>query len=304
MYKEIIVSIIELSAIIGLGMLARHLKYLKEEDLSHWSKLIIDFLFPCLIFSSITGNLKAERLHELWPMPFIGFGLMFFGAVVGIFLKKWVYSDSIELRNTFHHFCAINNYGFLPIVLVQNLLGPKALPLLFLLNLGSNFAFWTIGVGLLGGKIDKKTLKNIISPTLITLLCSLILVVTGLSSYVPRTFLNITNSAGNAAIPCMLMIIGASLYSALKIRDHIRDLIYISFLRLILIPMATILLLRLIPLPEDAYKIAYIVAIMPAAVSSTIIARRFGGDTNFAGQVSFYTTLLSIITIPAFMYFI
>jgi predicted permease len=304
MLKPIIFAIIEIFGIFGIGALARRLGHIKQDDLNSWARLIIDFLFPMLVFSSIYKNFNPNRLSELWLLPLIGFGLMFFGALLGYALKYGIKNKTRDRLNTFHHFCAINNYGFLPIIIITNLWGEKYLPLLFFLNIGSSIGYWTIGVGLLGGRNIKSTLKNVISPNLIAIILALLVSLCGLKAYIPEMLVTICSKLGAAAIPLMLLLIGASLYGSSQVFKNKYDIAYLSLARLIVIPFLSILLLKLLPLPQDAYRIAYVVAIMPVSVSSTIMTRRYGGDPDFAGQAALLTTIASIASIPAMLYFI
>lgn len=302
MHIPIIFAIIQIFGIFAVGALAGHLKYIRKEDLDHWSRLIIDFLFPLLIFSSIIKNLQPEQFSELWILPLIGFGLMAFGGLLGTVLKYGMKNATPDRIKTFHHFCAVNNYGFLPIIIITNLWGAEYLPFLFILNIGSGIAYWTIGIALLGDGDFKKTIKNVISPCLIALCLALILTVLRIKWIVPEVLIRICESLGSCAVPAMLLLIGASLYGSREITKNKRDITYLTFVRLLLIPFLSILILKLLPLPKQYYNITFIVAIMPVSVSTTILTRRYGGCTEFAGQAALITTLASIITIPLMLY--
>ena len=303
MLNQIIISIIEIFGIFALGLVARHLGYIHEEDIGRMSKLVIDILFPFLIFSSIVRNFQPDRLAELWLMPLIGLGLIVFGAVLGLILKSSIDSSECDTRKTFHFFTAINNYGFLPLIIVKNCWGEKALPLLFLLNLGSSIGFWTIGVGILHGKGIRNGLKNIVTPSLVTLIAAIVLTMLGLNKFVPVPLINISRSVGNTAVPFILLLIGASLYNPAVFKVD-GNVVYLSICRNLLIPLASIAVLKLLSLPEKAYNIAFIVAIMPASVSSVVLTQRYGGSPKFAAQCAIMTTLLAIITIPILMHFL
>jgi predicted permease len=47
-----------------------------------------------------------------------------------------------------------------------------------------------------------------------------------------------------------------------------------------------------------------VVAVMPAASSSVIFAKEFGGAEDYAGASIVITTLLSLATIPLLLYFL
>lgn len=294
---HILQAVLQIFGMFAIGWLARRWGYIDERDINRWSHFIVDCLFPLLIFHSIASDFEANRLAELWPLPVIGFGLMVLGAVMGVPLRWGLKTRDPDVVRTFHHFCAINNYGFLPLIIVADLWGKAAVARLFFLNLGSSIGFWTIGIGLLGRASLRQAGRNLATPSLISLLLALGLSLSGLNSKIPSVFMHVTGSAGAAAIPCMLIMIGASLKSQ-GLRSHARDMAYLSLARLVILPVLSILILRVLPLSHDVFQLAVVVAIMPVSVSSTIITRRFGGSPIFAGNAAVVTTTASLATIP------
>lgn len=297
MTGEIVTAIAQIFGVFAIGWLARRMRYLDESDVNRWSRLVIDFLMPLLAFHSITANFDRGRVRELWALPLIGFGMIAFGALCGVLLRRALRSRDPDIRKTFHHFCAINNYGFLPIIIVQSLWGSEGVARLFVLNLGSTVGYWTIGVGLLGGASPRQAAKNILGPNLAAVVFALALCLAGLNRYVPDLVLRIASTAGSAAVPSILLLIGATLYPLPSIR-HKRDLAYLTAVRLVLLPAGMVAALLALPIPEAARNVALIVALMPGTVSSTIITRRFGGCPDFAARAAIVTTLISMGTIP------
>ncbi len=297
MTGDIIQAIAQVFGVCLIGWLAARLGYLNEHDVGRWSRLLIDILFPMLVFQSIVRGFDADRFRELWILPVLGLGIVVIGALCGVLLRHTVKSHEPEIRNTFHHFCAANNYGFIPVIIVQSLWGDQGMANLFVLNLGSTIGYWTIGVALLGGASIRTTARNIVSPTLVSLGLALLLSLTGMSRHVPALLLRVFESAGAVAVPAMLMLGGATLYPLPALTDR-RDLAWLTINRLILIPAVTILLLVALPLSADVRNVAIIVALMPVPISSMVLARRFGGSPRFAAQAAVVTTLAAIITIP------
>ncbi|MCF6174868.1 MAG: AEC family transporter [Victivallaceae bacterium] len=300
MITQVIFAIIEIFTIFAIGAYVRHRGMLEEQDLTKLSKLVVDILFPMLVFSSITKNLDPNKLNELWIMPLAGFGLMACGALLGIFLKKGLKNRSPERVATFHHYCAINNYVFLPIIILSNLWGKEYLPLLFIMNIGSTIGFWTIGVALLGGNF-KSAVKNIFSINLVAIIAAIAIVLIGIP--VPPIVTNICTKLGSAAVPLMLLLIGAAIYGAPHLFKNRWDVTYLTIVRLIVIPLILVAILKLFNLPQDNFRVIFIVTLMPVSASSAVITRRFGGDPNFAGQAIIVTTIASIATIPVMIYF-
>ncbi len=301
MTRDIVFAILEIFGVFFVGWGARHLKYIDDNDIKRSSRLILDFLFPMLGFSVIVGGFEADRFNTLWPLPFIGLGMIVFGAIMGIVLRLGLRTRDPDIRKTFHHFCAVNNYGFLPIIIIGNLWGEAGVAKLFVMNLGSSVGYWTIGVALLGEADLRKTARKILAPNLIAVLLALAICFSGLKQFVPEIVIKITGNAGGAAVPLMLVLIGASLYPLPRVRNK-WDLSYLAVVRLVALPFVIILVLSWLPLAPDVRNLAYIVALMPVTISSPIITRHYGGSPDFAARASVYVTLASMITIPAALF--
>jgi predicted permease len=139
---------------------------------------------------------------------------------------------------------------------------------------------------------------------LAALALALSLSIFNLKFLVPETLVHISDAIGVCAVPLMLITIGASLYGTPDFFKNKYDIFYLSIIRLFLIPLLCIFILRLFPIPEDLYNVAFIVSIMPASVGSAVVTRKFGGSPEFAAQAALVTTLASIATIPLMLFFL
>ena len=301
MLIKIIYAIIEMFCMFGVGALAMRLKFIEEKDLSKLGQLIIDIMFPMLAFSSITSTFDPSKLNELWMLPALGFGLMLFGGVTGFAFRYGMRNKSKDRIITFHHFCAINNYVFLPLIILQSLWGMKYVALLLVMNIGSTLGFWTIGVGILSGGCIKKTIKNIFSVNLFAVLLALAFCF--LKIPVPTLAANVFAKIGGIAVPLMLVVIGAAIWnSAHHLLKNKWDIIYLASIRLVILPLMLAAILNLLPLPPEVFRVAFIVSLMPVSASAVVFMRRFGGDPDLAAQAAVITTLLSVLTIPLMTY--
>ncbi|QSH41297.1 AEC family transporter [Lentisphaerota bacterium ZTH] len=297
MLERIIFAIVEMFCMFAVGAYAVRLKIIEEIDLNKLSRLVIDVMFPLMAFHSITRHFDTSNINELWLLPALGFGMMFFGGLLGYGLRYGMLNRGEGRMETFHHYCAINNYVFLPLLVLGNVYGHKYMSLLFIMNIGSTVGIWTVGVGLLGGGSIKGVLKNIFTVNLFAVIIALIVAFSGLP--IPGFLDNVFRKIGGAAVPFMLIIIGAAIYSNGRfLFTSLWDIVYLTAVRLIIIPLIIIGILRLLPIPEEVYRVAVVVAIMPVSASSAIITRRFGGNPDFAGQAIIVTTTVSMVTIP------
>jgi len=295
---KILEAIVETFGMFGIGALLRHFGWFQQEELGRLSRIVLDLLFPLLIFSSLVTQLDVSRMKEYWTLPLIGFGLMAAGGAAGYVLRYGMRKRNRGRWQTFMHFCAVNNYMFLPLIVIQNLWGNAYIPLLFILNVGSTVALWTIGIVLLSGdRLNRKTLLYMFNPNIIAVLLGLAVAMGHLP--VPTLLVHISAGAGAAALPMVLLLIGAALYSSAKhLLAYKWDIAWLSLCRLAIIPLLTILLLKWLPLAPEVYRVSFAVAIMPVSVSASVLTFRYGGSTDFANQAAVITTLASVVSMP------
>ncbi|MCP3965404.1 MAG: AEC family transporter [Lentisphaerae bacterium] len=301
MLEKIIYAILEMFCMFAIGAYTVRLKIIEEADLGKLSRLVIDIMFPVMAFHSITKHFDTSKIEELWLLPTLGFGLMLFGGILGFALRYGMRNRGNGRLETFHHYCAINNYVFLPLLILGNVWGHKYMSLLFIMNIGSTIGIWTIGVGLLGGASIRGVLKNIFTVNLFAVVIALIVAFAKVP--IPEVLDNVFNKIGSAAVPFMLVVIGAAIYSHAKfLFSNLWDIFYLTAVRLIIIPLIAVYILKLLPIPLEVYRVVFVVALMPVSASSAVITRRFGGSPEFAGQAIIFTTTASLVTIPVMFY--
>lgn len=296
-------AILETFIAFGIGAFLTRKKIIDKNGIQQLSNLTLDILFPLMTIGSITRNFKADQLLGTWILPVMGFAIMAFGMLLGKVFSRFMRYGTKERKAMFQHFCTCNNYLFLPLIVLDNLWGDKYVSLLLLLNIGSTIGFWTLGIAAFGGSTRKETLKNIFSVNLYAVVIALALVAFNIQ--LPTVLAKVCNTMGNAALPLVLIGIGAAIYnSAGKLTSHLFDIFYLSVVRLILLPIAIILLLKLLPIPEDIFRVLAVVSLMPVSSSSVLVARRYGGDIDLASQAIIITTVLSIVTAPLLLRFL
>lgn len=290
-------AILETFIIFAIGAWLTKRKVLDEQGISQLSNLTLDVLFPLMTIGSITRNFKSSDLADLWILPTAGFGMMAAGMFMGMLFCKLMRNHTKPRMAMFQHYCTSNNYLFLPLIVLDNLWGDRYVSLLLVMSLGGNIGFWTLGIASFGGNSIRETIRNIFSVNLYAVLLALALVIFNIP--LPEVLSNTCHTMGQAAVPLVLVGIGAAIYKSAKgMWSNLFDVFYLSAVRLIVLPMIFIFLLKLLPIPEDIFRVLVVTALMPVSSSSVLVARRYGGDMDLASQAIIISTLLSIITVP------
>ncbi len=301
MVVKVVLAILETFIFFGFGAWAYKLKMLEDKDLGKLGRLAIDMLLPFLTFASIVKNFTAKDIGMIWQLPLTGFGIMAFGMLCGYLLQFGMRDKTPRRTGTFLHLAIANNYVFLPLVILGSLYGDKGVAALMLMSVGSTVGFWTFGVGVLAGRDFKRALSNVCSTNMAAVVLALIFVFSGL--HVPDFGMNIFAKLGQLAVPLALLLIGASMFkTGVRMLVHRFDAFYTLVCRLVIIPLATVFLLKCFPLEPLAMHVAVIVSLMPASCTSVLIVKKYGGCPDFAGQAVFFSTIACIVTVPVFMY--
>jgi predicted permease len=304
MAVAVISAIAQMFGLFGVGWLIRRLGYIERGDFDRLSRIAVDFFFPALIFSSLVRDLDLSRLPDLWALPLLGIGMMALGAGTGWILKRGLEHRDPDTEKSFLHICAINNFGFLPIFIIENCRPGEMLALFFFFHLGSTIGFWTIGVLTLGSRGDwRATLRRLLTPSLITIPVALAAACLDARTWLPGWLLQVFQKTGALSVPLMIMIIGATVRGGSQ-RGWWRDIAYLSAIRIVALPALLISLLAMLPLAADVRFICVIVALMPAAATAAVMTRIYGGDSDYAAAVTLVTTLASMATVPVALHWI
>lgn len=105
----------------------------------------------------------------------------------------------------------------------------------------------------------------------------------------------------DAMIGTVLFILGAQI-AGIAFRRIRMSSIVASFIRLIIGPALTIVLLLSFNLNGVVAQAILITTAMPSAVNSTIIAQQYSDDPEYAAEIVMFSTLFSVVTVPLVIY--
>jgi predicted permease len=213
------------------------------------------------------------------------------------------------------------NYGYIPIPLVATLYGANALAILFLFNLGTETAFWTVGFATLEGRGPLSEWRRTLTPPVRALLLG-VAINLGTAAFGlrlddatlaavawgwPVQLLTSTiHLAGLCAVPLALLLIGATMadfWSEFRGDDGPGPMILSLVVRNVVSPAGFILLAWLLPVSHELKETLVVQAAMPAGVLSLLLVRHYGGNVPLALQIIFGTSAAAIVTLPLWIRF-
>ena len=145
--------------------------------------------------------------------------------------------------------------------------------------------------------------KIILNINMISIFIGVILFFTGIR--LPEIIRNTLASVGTMIGPASMIVTGM-LFAGMNLKQIFANkrVYFITFLRLIAVPLIALVLIKLSNLASfsaDGNKIMLIVflaIITPSASTVTQMCQVYGNDSKYASAINVMTTLLSIITMP------
>lgn len=303
-YFELLLLIVPVFALIALGSGARLAGWLTTGADASLMKLVVNLLYPALIFRAVLGNpALADARNVFWP-PLVGFGTMAGGIVASLWIGRWLgYSRGLGLR-TFAFAVGIYNYGYIPIPLMQELWGQDSIGVLLVHNVGCEAAVWTVGVLVVSGVSLRQGWRKLISGPLIALMLAAAGNVVGLDQVMPEVADRVLAATGACAIPMGLILIGATLTEYLSkpsqlFSKHVT--LAACALRLGVFPVIILGLAKVLPISVELKQVMVVHAAMPAGIVPILIAKHYGGQPLTAVQVVLGTTAVGVLVIPLWL---
>src|SRR5215472_2885337 len=144
-------SVLPVFGIMGIGLWLRMRRWLTAEADQSLMRLVINLLIPSLIFNSVLGNPALLRAENLVLPPLVGFGMMALGVAVARAFARAAGLKTKPEQRTFALVAGLQNYSYLTIPLCISLFDASTTGVLFVHNVGTETALWTLGMIVLTG---------------------------------------------------------------------------------------------------------------------------------------------------------
>ena len=289
-----------LFVIVIVGYMTGKLGYMGGEFDRKLSSLVINWTCPALILSSaMTGELPDRR----FILPLLAISVVTYLVLTGVafWLPRFLTRRKGD-EGVVGFAMMFGNVGFMGYPVVASIFGHEAVFYAAVLNVVNTFAVFTVGTILVTGKgevegprFQKKVLYS--TPMLSAYLTMLIVALE--IDDIPACISQPLTMIGDITVPAALLIIGSSM-SQLPLRALMGNAtVYITtVMRLVVVPVAMYFLCLLLGFDPYVVNINTVVIAMPVATYGTILCLKYNRDTSLMAEVTFITTLLSMITIP------
>ncbi len=275
-----------------LGVVLSRKGFLSEQGAKDLGTILVRIVIPCVIIKAFLKERTPESLRQLG----LSFLLAFLALAAAMAVAWLVFGERRRIENFSAAFC---NSGFIGIPLIQAAIGEEGVFYISTVIVLVNFFQWTYGLWVMTGDRSVVSAKKIVAnPATAATLAGLLLFLTALP--VPAVAVNTLSSITAINTPVAMILMGTYM-AKMPLRQLVADRrAYLCVLvRLLVIPVVTLILFMLVPARDSIVKLAVFIAVAtPVGANVSIFAQLYDCDYELSVVTVCLSTLLSVATVP------
>ena len=278
-----------------VGLFFRKKNIISQEGKKNLTDLVIYLILPCNIVKSFMITFDRNTLRNFGLILVISVIIQVFCAILARVLYRRVKQ---EHKPILMYATVATNSGCLGNPVAEGVFGSMGLALASVYLIPQRIVMWSAGVSYFtGGSNRKEIVKRVIThPCIIAVFVGMGMMLSQIS--LPPFLEAALKDIGNCNTAMSMLVIGTIL-ADVKPREMLDySILLFSGLRLILIPLAVYggcLLFQIDPLVTG---VSVLLAAMPAASTTAILAAKYNGDAVYAGKCVVLSTVLSLAATP------
>ncbi len=300
-HHVVLAKIVVVLLLFGAGWLLRTRRLLDGAALPALSRLVVDVTFPALVLVQLPRTVDPDVLRTAWVVPAAGVVVIAGGMLVGRLLTR---------SSTGAFLVGLPNWIFLPLLIGEGLFGAAGVRTVLLFNVGAQVVLWTLGVVTVGGRAHPAALLR--NPGLLALAVPAAGELArgggggGAGALAARALIEALDLLGSITVPLSVVVTGAQLADQ-RGGGAPAELLRVLLGRLLVLPalvgagLAGVAALGA-PLARPDRVLLLVIAAMPVALSGSLFAQRYGGDTALASRAVLVSTTSSLLTVPALVW--
>lgn len=289
--------------IVIAGFVSHKRGIINEEFERKLSGFVIKVTCPALLISSTMGDKMPDREHI--PMLLLVSLLTYVILIPLAYVQPVLMRVKRDLRGMYSFMLTYSNVGFIGYPVVASIFGSDAVFYACILNVFNTITVFIWGVMFISGENlkDGFRFRLFISPAMVATYISVIIVV--LNLHTPKAIAMPLSILGNMTVPSSLIVIGAAL-AEIPTRKMVGTphIFMMCFLKLLVLPLLVYNAMIMIGIDTRISSINMILIAMPVASFGTMFCMQMGKDETTMSQGTFWTTLLSVVSIPLLAMFI
>lgn len=255
---------------------------------------IINFILPCNIIKSFMIEFNMQIFRDCFAVLLISCATQ----ALSIFMGNVLFSRmEPQKKPCMLYATQVSNAGFLGSPIVEGLYGVQGLLYASVYLIPQRIMMWSLGVACYSGSKGKGVVRKVLThPCIVAVAIGLALMLTQLP--LPGWITQPLTMVGSSNTAMSLIVIGAVLAEVEPRSMFRKEALGYCLVRLVLIPAIVLGGCILIGTDRMVMETSVVLAGMPAALTTSILASQYGRDEKFAVSLIFLSTVGSMLTIP------
>lgn len=284
-----------LAVLMAIGYIGTKKNVINESTSRGMTSILTNIALPSLIISSFNMTYTNETLKGLFLIFIYSVGAHLLTALVVKFLYiKYSRGKSAVLR-----FGTIfPNSGFMGLPLIYDIFGQEAALYGSVFMIPYHTILWTYGESILAKEKGDSPIKKLVkTPALVAIVIGTILF--ALKIQMPYVLSKSFSMLSSLTSPLSMLMLGEKI-TKLKLKDIIgdKDIYYGCFIKLIVIPIISLIILNIIKAPELLKNIVVFMQSLPTAILLVVLTQKHEGEIELASKFTVISHMVSIFTIP------
>ena len=269
---------------------------ISESVSKSFSWIILNLANPALILNAAIQNCTTVKLSSLGYVFVLSLILYLSLIILGEIIPRLMKIQKAD-RGIFRLMIVFSNIAFMGFPILNTTFGSKAVLYASVFQFPFNLLIYTYGIKVMDSENGEFRISKMLNSGIIA--CSLSLLIYLVKFRCPFILSQSLIYMGNMAMPLSMLVIGTSLLS-FNMRNLFMDpiLLVFSFLKLIVIPSAVLLLAKHILDDSLIFGVLLVMISTPVASMCPLMAQQYGGNHSLASKGVAVTTLLSVLTMP------
>ncbi|MCR5795932.1 MAG: AEC family transporter [Solobacterium sp.] len=282
----------------AVGYYLRKRNIIREQEKGVLTKMVVSILLPASIINSFNTKIEGDLLTQFAQILLISCGIQ----VLCNILASVLYRRTRERRRPILKYATVvSNAGFLGNAVAEGVYGSEGLLFGQFYLIPLRIVMWTAGLSFFAGKgKGKDAILNVIThPCIIAVFIGILRMVLNLPF--PAAVDQTLASLGRCSTPLIMIFLGTILADVGFKTMFVQENIFFCVIRLLVIPALVTGILYVIGIRGLAASLSVILAAMPAASTTAVLAAQYDADVEFAADVVVLSTVLSILLLPAWV---
>jgi hypothetical protein len=286
--------------------------HLSNESSKHLSWIIVNITNPITLLCSALSEEDKVSAGEV-GIAFLCFGIMYAVLIAVAYLIPMLLNVDRDRRYAYRMLAIFGNVGFIGIPFSSAVLGTKSLIFVSICCLVFNIIIYTYGAASLRAVAVKQhpdeesragfSLKKIVNSGTVMAVVTIIVYLSDIK--LPDMVSSTLTYIANCTTFLSMLVLGTSVAQMVPREVFTRWRLYVFVvIRQILVPVIFVIVMRPFIKNELILHTIAVMIAMPAANMPLMMAKQYGVKEDMISAGIILTTVTSIITIPAVMYFI